>query len=312
MIRTALLFLALFSGSVPACFAEESPPLPSLGMWSWKQEAFLTAESRKEMLDFCEKENIRHIDQHISIRKGESESCTVVNEELLTVLISEASTRNITINALRGDKAMFFEENHPRILEQMKALLRFNNQLPEGSKLAGIKFDVEPYLSPEWRAGGDSRKKVILDYLTALKLLRAELNTGNSDLDLCADVPFWWDKPEFEVLFDGQQKRFVNHVQDLTDWIGIMSYRRESGLVIRFVEDEVAYAKAQKITASVAPALDTIEIKGKEKFITFWGTPPETFRSTLSEVRKEFATTPAVRMIMLHSYQSLSRYLAPQ
>ncbi len=312
MIRRFLFFYFAFWGSSAVCFSEESSPLPPLGMWSWKQDAFITSESRKEMLDFCEKESIRHIDQHVSIRKGNSESYSIENAKPLSKLIAEAAARNITVNALRGDKEMFFEKNHSRVLDQLQALLLFNEQLPEGTRLAGIKYDVEPYLAPEWKAGGESRGKVITDYLTALKLLGAEIESKDSDLDLCVDVPFWWDKAEFEAGFDGQQKRFVHHVQDLTDWIGIMSYRRESSLVIRFVEDEIAYAGTQKLTESVAPALDTIKIKGEESFITFWGTPPETFRTTLQEIREEFATTPEVRIIMLHSYQSLSNYLDPK
>lgn len=302
-----LLLLAFFFGTI-AGHSEEAQ-LPSLGMWSWKQDAFLTAASRKEMLEFCEQENIRHIDQHISIRKDESGTYLIQNPEALSALLTEATQKNITVNALRGDKEMFFSKNHSRTLEQLRSLLDFNSKLPDHARFSGIKFDVEPYLSSEWRAGGDSRATVIQDYLAALKLLRAKMESRGPHLDLCADVPFWWDKPEFATTFDGEEKHLVHHIQDQTDWIGIMSYRRESKLVLRFVEDEIAYADSRAFAKSVAPALDTIEIKGKESFISFWGTPPDTFRNTLQEIREQLSDSPSVRMIMLHDYQSLKEYL---
>ena len=302
-----LLFLAFFSGTI-ASHSEEPQP-PPLGMWSWKQDAFLTEESRKDLLDFCERENIRHIDQHISIRKDKSGSYRIQNEEPLSVLLAEAAQKGITVNALRGDKAMFFANTHSRTLEQLRSLLDFNSRLPDQARFSGIKYDVEPYLSPEWKAGGDSRSTVIKDYLTGLKLLRTEIDARSPNLNLCADVPFWWDKAEFATTFGGEEKRLVHHIQDQTDWIGIMSYRRESRLVLRFVEHEIAYADSRAFAKSVAPALDTIEIKGKESFISFWGTPPDTFRKTLQEIRQQLSDSPSVRMIILHDYQSLKEYL---
>ena len=43
---------------------------PPLGMWVWKQIHLESEEALGELLDFCEREEITHIDQHVSIKKG--------------------------------------------------------------------------------------------------------------------------------------------------------------------------------------------------------------------------------------------------
>ena len=43
---------------------------PPLGMWVWKQIHLETEEAFGELLDFCEREEITHIDQHVSIKRA--------------------------------------------------------------------------------------------------------------------------------------------------------------------------------------------------------------------------------------------------
>lgn len=275
---------------------------PPLGMWAWKQAHFQTLEARAEMLAFCEREGISHIDQHLSIKDG-----FIRNFQSLEKLVAEAAGRGITVNALRGDKQMFYEANHARTREDLQTIIDFNRQLPEAARLAGVKFDVEPYLTPEWKAGGEQREKVIRAYLVFLQTAKQQLE--GTGLELSVDVPFWWDKPVYEIEFAGETKRFAHHIQDIVDWMGIMSYRRESRLVLKFVKDELAYAKQIDKDHSVAPGLETSKIQGKEAFISFGGVPPEQFRTTLAEVREQLAENPNVRCIMLHHYGSLIEYL---
>ncbi len=260
------------------------------------------------MLDFCQREGILHIDQHVSIKK-KGKTYFVQNAEALRKLIIDAGRQDISVNALRGEKEMFFEENHPRALEELAVIIRFHRELPAKTRLAGIKYDVEPYLSTAWRAGGQTRRKVMLDYLVFLKKAEGLLDKEASGLNLSVDVPFWWDKPDLSIMFNGQDKLFVHHIQDMVDWLGIMSYRRKASDVLRLVETELSYARQIGKSGSVSPGLDTIEIKGKERWISFWGTPPETLRGTLAELRQELSGKPEVRLIMLHHYRSLVEYL---
>ena len=275
-----------------------------LGMWAWKQAHFDTTEARGEMLDFCKREGISHIDQHVGIREG-----VITNADALKCLIAEAAQRGITVNALRGDKAMFLAKNHERTLHAIETIVAFNRTIPEGAKLLGIKFDVEPYLDSQWKAGGEQRDRVILEYLNCLTRARAYLKTHAPKLELAVDVPFWWDNDEYLVYFEGSIKPFVHHIQDRVDWIGIMSYRREADTTVRLVADELTYASKQELARSVAPSMETSNIKGRDAKISFGGVPKEHFRTALASLRSTYANNPNVRCIMLHHYGSLRNYL---
>ena len=67
---------------------------------------------------------------------------------------------------------MFFARNHERTMAAVQTIVAFNETLPNGKKLLGIKFDVEPYGSKEWKAGGDQRKQVMRDYLSYLNQVK--------------------------------------------------------------------------------------------------------------------------------------------
>ena len=71
---------------------------PPLGMWVWKQIHLESAEACGELLDFCEREEITHIDQHVSIKKG-----MLLNAEALRNFIIKAADHGISVNALRGE-----------------------------------------------------------------------------------------------------------------------------------------------------------------------------------------------------------------
>ena len=277
---------------------------PPLGMWVWKQIHLESEEARGELIDFCEREEITHIDQHISIKKG-----IVLNAGALRNFIIEAADHGITVNVLRGDKAMFFASNHERTMSAVKTIVAFNETLPDGKKLLGIKFDVEPYGSQEWKAGGDQRSQVMRDYLSYLNQVNAYLSMAEPGMELAVDVPFWWDKTEFEIVFDGQKKLFVEHVQDRVDWLGIMSYRRDPSETAKLVATELNYASKLGYLRSVAPSMETGNITGKEAYISFGGVPVHQFRSSLSSLRNTYANNPYVRCIMLHHYDSLRVYL---
>ena len=233
----------------------------------------------------------------------------LLNAEALRNFIIKAADHGISVNALRGDKAMFFARNHERTMAAVQTIVAFNETLPNGKKLLGIKFDVEPYGSKEWKAGGDQRKQVMRDYLSYLNQVNAYLWTAAPEMELSVDVPFWWDKTEFQIVFDGQKKLFVEHVQDRVDWLGIMSYRRDPSEIVKLVATELNYASNFGHLRSVAPSIETGNISGKEAYISFSGVPVKKFRSSLKSLRNTYSNNTYVRCIMLHHYDSLRVYL---
>ncbi len=202
---------------------------------------------------------------------------------------------------------MFFRRNHERTLDDLRAIIAFDNRLPSTAHLAGVKYDVEPYGTKEWKAGGEQRVKVIRDYLSFLQKAKVLLQEQAPHLELSVDVPMWWDSPEFAVEFAGERKLLVHHVQDQTDYIGIMSYRPSAKQILDAVQEELAYAST--IDKTICPGLETGKIEGQESWISFWGRPQAAFRQAVGEIQQTLSGNNAVRCIMLHHYDSLVAYL---
>jgi hypothetical protein len=293
---------------VPQSSRAEDVPL---GIWSWSQDSISTPEARTKLLDFCRDQGVSHIDQHVSIRKQENRRA-LQNPDHFAKLIASAAKRSITVSALRGDKSMFFANKHEGRLEELAVLMEFNRRLPKNASLFGVKYDVEPYLTEEWKSGGQSREKVMSDYLHCLVKMRKLLDDQSSSLDFSVDVPFWWDKQELEMEFNGQRKPFVYHIQDHVDSVSLMSYRRDANSVKKLAEGELNYSHGRPESVSrnsVSVGLNFNRASGVEEKTTFAGHPISLYRETLTSLQETLSDVPAVRFIMLHDYKHLAANL---
>lgn len=286
-------------------------PVP-LGIWSWHQDAFDSSAACEQLIAFCLEHQITHISQHIGIERSGEGNWQVANATALKQLIVQAADRGITIDALRGESTMFFARHHADRLAKLKVILQFNESLPSGYSLGGVQYDVEPYLTDEWKASEESRHEVMRDYLACLDQLRKQMKVRPTSLRLLVDVPFWWDQPEHEIDFAGRTKPFVHHIQDRVDLITIMSYRRSADAVALLVEDEIAYAAESEKKRSVSIGLNFVQETGAEKVTTFAGHPRSEYHATLAELQRRFSKQSVVGRIMLHDYKACVEYLSEE
>jgi hypothetical protein len=275
-------------------------PAKSLGMWVWLESAYSTDEARQKLVRFCVEHQINHLDVYVTMC-GDKEKPIVQNAEALRNLIVLAGMHNITTAALRGNPEMFFWQNDEQALWELRAIIAFYETLPPDNLFEGIKYDVEPYRTKEWEAGGESRKKVMFDYLTFLRKARDLLHKEEPCLWLAADTPFWWDKDAFVMEFEGKTKRFSEHVQDLTDFIVVMSYRRSVEKVMDCVVNERRYAR--EINKVIFLSLETVKLK-QDPYISFWGLTIREFWNAVSQLLEIAKTDPATGGVVIHCYRS--------
>jgi hypothetical protein len=277
-------------------------PVKGLGIWVWSPSSYSTDGARQKLIRFCVKHQISHLDVYVDI-SANKEKPIVQGTKALSDLILLASPHKITIAALRGNPKMFFPENHDQTLRELSAIIDFRETLPTDNLFKGIKYDVEPYRTKEWKSKGESRKAVMLGYLTFLRKARDLLREKAPDLWLTVDTPFWWDKDELITEFEGRTKPFSEHVQDLTDFIVIMSYRRNVKKVMDCVENERKYAK--KINKVVFPSLETVKLT-EDSHVSFWELTREEFWDFVPQVLKTAKADPAMGGVMIHCYRSLT------
>lgn len=276
-----------------------------LGMWVWSNSSFSTQESREKLVQFCLQHQIGHLDVHVEI-SWDSKKPVLQNPGALKDLMVQTGQKNITTSILRGDPRMFFSQKHGQTLEELRAIMAFSQTMPKEALLKGIKYDVEPYATKKWKAGGETRRSVMHDYLAFLRKARLILDEETPHLLLGADTPFWWDEDKFVTEFEGRSKHFSEHVQDLTDFIVIMSYWRDARKVLDSVEAERKYA--ERIEKLVYPSLETIQLK-QNPHISFWGVPADEFWKTVYQIQEVAKRDPVLGGVRIHNYRGLMEKL---
>ncbi len=298
-MRVFPVFLLIAILATP--FSLNAHSTDGLGMWVWSHSSFSTRQAREKLVQFCLQHRITHLDVHVEISRDDPKPLLKSAETLKDLLVL-AGQNNITASLLRGDPRMFFSQKHRQTLEELRALIAFSQTLPKEARLKGIKYDVEPYLTNEWRAGGETRRSIMHDYLAFLRRVRLILDKETPPLLLGADTPFWWDRDEFAMEFEGRSQRFSEHVQDLTDFIVIMSYSRDPRKVLDSVERERRYA--ERIDKLVYPSLETIQLKQTPQ-ITFWGVPADEFLKTVNQIQEVAKKDPVLGGVRIHNYRGL-------
>lgn len=192
----------------------------------------------------------------------------------------------------------------------LDALIDLNQSMPEGKRFSGVHYDIEPYTSDRWKAGQTERDAVMAELLGFYVKARQKLNDRGSRMTLSCDIPMWYDNKTAKgdhciVAFNGQTKNLHEHIQDLCDYVGIMSYRQKAlgpNSAGEHIANELAYAES--IGKKVCAGLETIELKDTPQ-ITFYGKPPEVFWEAVSTLNRHHADRPGYAGVLLHSYRGL-------
>lgn len=298
-----ILFFAFILLALPIGLKAETGK--GIGMWVWSESSFSTPEARQRLLRFCLKHGIHHLDVYTRI-SHDPDQPTLQDAEAFRDLILAAGQVHITIASLRGHPKMFFPEKQEQTLRELRAVIAFSKTLPEDALFKGIKYDVEPYCTEEWKNAKTTHQAIMRDYLSFLRRARSLMQEEAPRLWLAVDTPFWWDRNEYLLEFEGKIKRFNEHIQDLTDYIVIMSYRRSSLKVLSCVEEERNYAR--RIHKFIFPSLETVRLKQNSE-ISFWGLPKGRVWDIASQLLENGKGDPAMGGVMIHCYRSLSEKL---
>lgn len=289
------------------------PSTLTQGMWVWHESDFNTDQAQEQLLDFCERFGFNRIFVQIHA-DDQAPTYTIRYPKELTRLVAQATERGIAVEALDGAHDMAYKQHQPTTLAMLDALIDLNQSMPVGQRFVGIHYDIEPYVGDEWKASQQSRDAVMLDLLTFYQLARQKLNDRGSDMTLACDIPMWYDaktKPDDHctVTFNGETKNLHQHIQDLCDFIGIMSYRQHalgSNSVTEHIANELAYA--QSIGKQVFAGLETVELKDTPQ-ITFFGKTPDDLWKQHALLKQHHANHPAFGGVFIHSYCGLRHLL---
>ncbi len=282
----------------------EAKPHSELGMWVWLHKDLEDSKGRERLLEFCRAHGIGRIFVEVTFT-GDSGSRELANQAGLRDLLQKAADAGVGVEALDGHKEMSLEKCRADTLQRLDAVLAFQAALPVSARFAGLHYDMEPYLGERWKLGDE--QGVMRETLETMAAIREKV-TPAAGLTLAYDIPSWYDRhPDtLTIRFQGAEKNFHQHIQDLSDYIGIMSYRREAEAIVEICAAEFAYG--EKVGKKVYPAMETGRLK-EEPEITFYGATPEVFIGVLKEVQDAKRSSPSYGGVFLHYYESLRELL---
>ncbi|MBT6627412.1 MAG: hypothetical protein HOB49_10395 [Gemmatimonadetes bacterium] len=273
------------------------------GMWLWSDTVFATQSQRTRLLDFCLQYQINHLALAVYFVDTASDSLRLRHEAGLAQLIRAGGESGISVAALRGAGTMAFRSQHPQTLRELEALLDFNARQGLGSRFSDIHYDIEPYNTEPWRAGGDSRLTVQTDYLDFLYAARALITQRGAEVTLSADTPYWYDRAIFAIEYRGEVKHFSEHIQDATDFITLMSYNRDPLRVLEQVAGEADYA--HKMGKLVHAGMEVGYVRGEEHFISFQWLPTWRFWRARHVIEDDARQRRGLDGVYIHFYRAL-------
>jgi hypothetical protein len=294
------------------------PQGPERGMWVWHFECYGNEQERNRLLEFSKKHGITRllVQMHYEADRSAADPANAVTiraPDALGDLVERAGESGIVVEALEGDPNWALKSQQGEFWPKFNAILAWNLKQPANRRLAGVHLDIEPYLLKQFKS--QEKPQVMRDYLDLLTEVDQRLKSQSPPLTLAADIPFWYDTREDTdadnhiLEYNGKKQYLSRHVQDLCDYVAVMSYRQKAvggNSITSTSEGELAYA--EQIGKKAYPSVETTEV-GETPTISFHGTDPAMFQACLGEVYASLHDHKGFGGVMIHHYKSFRDYL---
>ncbi|GGB62837.1 amidase [Fictibacillus barbaricus] len=149
--------------------------------------------------------------------------------------IEKAATNGMKVYALDGSPQWVAPKGYLSQDQLMNWLGSYQNGSTSLQQFSGIHLDVEPYLYSGW---ANNRAETVKSYQSLLT--RAKEDSDALNLQLEADLPFWFDEISYKNIYG--RGILAEWVISKTNSVTLMAYRDSSSMIIDLVKNEVAYS----------------------------------------------------------------------
>ncbi|MGG7604201.1 hypothetical protein [Massilia sp. BKSP1R2A-1] len=178
--------------------------------WIWDRSEW--RERGDALLDWAAREGMKELFIVVTLEDGR-----VKEPQPLGAFIRRARERGVAISAVEGDPHMALPSQRAATAARARAYADYNAKAEPAARLAGIQFDIEPYLLPEHVLPA---ARLETEYLATAAALREAV--GAMPLEFV--VPFWWD--DRRALLDSLARH--------ADALSVMDYRTEPQQIVEF------------------------------------------------------------------------------
>ena len=205
-----------------------------------------------------------------------------------------------------------YERYHEAAVRRMEEVINYNLASAPNERFDGINVDIEPYIMPAFKTDKPSLQ---IEYLDGLQKMIQRRDAAGINLPFGTVIPKWYDTSDSasNIPWNGSTKWMSEHIQDISDYIGIMDYRDTAdgtAGIIQGAVGELAYANQIGKPQSVVVGVETLDIAngGDPETITFREEGRTHMENELDKVYAAFNNDPAFAGIAMHHYDSV-RYL---
>ena len=189
----------------------------SRDLWIWRAEAW--RQRRDKLFALLNKYNAKRV--FISVEMDEPKA-EILHAKELQAFITEAKHRAIDVWAVEGDPHATLPGGQEQFVRRAKILQHYNLNSTEDGRLAGVQYDIEPYLVKGWSL---DHEQWFIAYVETLRQIKQQLT---APLEIA--VPFWW---QFKSVNNAP---LLDAVAPYIDSVNVMNYRTDVELIKKFAQ----------------------------------------------------------------------------
>ncbi|UZK71172.1 hypothetical protein OKW76_01490 [Sphingomonas sp. S1-29] len=212
----------------------------ALSAWAW--EADLWRNDPAALVAAARSRGIGRLFVSLDIARG-----VVRDARALGRFVTLARAAGVEVEAVEGDPRMVQPEGLQQARARAEAFAAYQRRARPAERLAGIQYDVEPYILPGWGKGQESYD----GWASAIVQLAA---AAGEPVDLV--LPFW-------VAGSADGAAFLNRVAPAVRVMTVMSYRTDAAVLSQIAEPLLAWGsrhgKSIRLSLEAGPLPDEVE-----------------------------------------------------
>lgn len=212
--------------------------------WAWDAEAWIAHPDR--LIDDAKRRGLDRLFITLPITAG-----AVRDPGLLRLFLRRAHAAGIEVDAVEGDPGMIDGDGLAAAVARARAIAAFQAAAPPGERLAGVQYDIEPYVRPGWRDREDS-------YLAWADSIRTLASTLGTTVDLVA--PFW-------LAGTDRGRAMLDRAAPAVRMVTAMAYRTNPAAIQRIAEPMLAWGTRQGKPVRIALEAGRLEDETETRFV---------------------------------------------
>lgn len=237
----------------------EKLPLPALirtparALWAWQAGTWMDAPDA--LLEKLARAGATTLFATVPI---DQQTGKVARQATLASFVQAATQRGVRVWAVVGDPAAVMAGERTSFARLPAAYAAYNREVTAEARLAGVQFDIEPYLNAGYGLDPAAWQEA---YLETLALLRRA-----TDAKMDVVVPYWWANQ--------QNGRLLERMAAVVDSLTVMNYRTDPEQIRRYAEPFLEWG--QRHAREVRVALESGPIPDEVQRHYLPGTPGDT------------------------------------